>query len=163
MYAAFLPGAGDAPTVSVRSDSAEPSPSREPLRILLIGSRKGITQIIQRLHILRFAEVGEWSPILPTGNPGELMSILIRHVLSESQTRANRNPLIPSFLSAPSVPIPGYELVKLILIGSRKAVTDTIEHLNRVDFAHSGAWSPLLPTENPGEVIAILTQLIPLN
>jgi len=62
----------------------EPSLSdRESLKILVIGSRRGVTTTIQTLHRLRFAEVREWSPLLPTANPGEVMSILSRYILPE--------------------------------------------------------------------------------
>jgi hypothetical protein len=60
----------------------EPIPEREALRVLVIGSRKGVTGTIQALHHLRFAEVHEWSPLLPGSNPGEVMSILTRYILA---------------------------------------------------------------------------------
>lgn len=55
------------------------SPQREPLRVLVIGSRQGVTSTIQTLYRLRFADVGEWSPLMPTSTPGEVMSILTRY------------------------------------------------------------------------------------
>jgi hypothetical protein len=65
-------------------EPTEPTPNREPLRVLVIGSRKGVTSTIQTLYRLGFAEVGEWSPLLPAPNAGEVMSILTRYVLSDS-------------------------------------------------------------------------------
>lgn len=60
----------------------EPAPGdREALRILVIGSRHGVITTIQTLHRLRFAEVSEWSPLLPAPNSGEVMSILTRTIL----------------------------------------------------------------------------------
>ena len=59
----------------------EQLPDRESLRILIIGSRQGVTGTIQTLHRLRFAEVREWSPLLPGPKPGEVMSILARYIL----------------------------------------------------------------------------------
>jgi hypothetical protein len=59
---------------------AEP-PQRESLRVLIMGSRQGVTSIIHNLHRLGFAEVGEWSPLLPAPAPGEVMSILTRYLL----------------------------------------------------------------------------------
>jgi len=56
---------------------------RESLRILIIGSRHGVTNTIQTLHRLRFAEVREWSPLLPAPNSGEVMSILTRYILMD--------------------------------------------------------------------------------
>jgi hypothetical protein len=58
----------------------ERMPDREALRLLLIGSRHGVVGTIQALHRLRFAEVGEWSPLLPGPSPGEVMSILTRSI-----------------------------------------------------------------------------------
>lgn len=61
-----------------------PSPelpfNREPLRVLLIGSRRGVTGTIQTLYRLSFAEVQEWSPLLPAPSSGEVMSILTRYL-----------------------------------------------------------------------------------
>ena len=59
----------------------DPPPERESLRLLVIGSREGVTNTIQTLHRLRYAEVREWSPLLPGPNPGEVMSILARYLL----------------------------------------------------------------------------------
>jgi len=59
----------------------EPPPNREVLRILVIGSRRSVVGTIQTLHRLGFAEVGEWSPLLPAPTPGEVMSILTRYLL----------------------------------------------------------------------------------
>jgi hypothetical protein len=56
---------------------------REPLRMLVIGSRRGVTGAIQTLHRLRYAEVREWSPLMPGPNPGEVMSILTRYLVTE--------------------------------------------------------------------------------
>jgi len=57
------------------------SPEKEFVKVMVIGSRKGISSVIKTLHTLRFAEVGEWSPIMPHGESGELMSILRKRVL----------------------------------------------------------------------------------
>ncbi|MDZ8258394.1 hypothetical protein [Nostoc sp. ChiQUE01b] len=60
--------------------SKDPIFGKESIRILVIGSRRGVISIIHTLHNLQFAEVGEWSRLLPTANPGEMMSILTRHI-----------------------------------------------------------------------------------
>lgn len=60
-----------------------PLRDRESLKILVIGSRRGVTGTIQTLHRLRFAEVREWSPLIPTANSGEVMSILSRYIVAE--------------------------------------------------------------------------------
>jgi hypothetical protein len=64
------------------ADQPDPPPQRESLRVLVIGSRQGVIGTIHNLHRLGFAEVGEWSPILPAPTPGEVMSILTRYILT---------------------------------------------------------------------------------
>jgi hypothetical protein len=49
----------------------------EPLRVMLIGSRDGITATIHNLHRRGFAEVGDWSPLIPWSE-GEMMSVLTK-------------------------------------------------------------------------------------
>ena len=56
--------------------------SFEQVKVLVIGSRYGVTLTIQTLHVLRFAEVGQWIRLLPAPTPGEVMSILIRRIAS---------------------------------------------------------------------------------
>jgi hypothetical protein len=76
--------ASETPVPAAIEPPAEaPLGDRESLRILVIGSRRGVTGTIQTLHRLRFAEVREWSPLIPTANPGEVMSILSRYILTE--------------------------------------------------------------------------------
>ncbi|MCL6435325.1 MAG: hypothetical protein K6T90_14150 [Leptolyngbyaceae cyanobacterium HOT.MB2.61] len=79
----FLIYASEATSPSPAKEPVEPPPERESLRILVIGSRRGVTGTIQTLHRLRFAEVREWSPLMPGPNPGEVMSILTRYILAE--------------------------------------------------------------------------------
>lgn len=55
-----------------------PSDNQERLRMILIGSADWIVQTIHQLHSLGFADVGDWSPLLPTPD-GELLSILTRY------------------------------------------------------------------------------------
>lgn len=64
-------------------DPSDPPPERESLRVLVIGSRRGVTGTIQTLYRLGFAEMVEWSPLLPAPTPGEVMSILTRYVLAD--------------------------------------------------------------------------------
>lgn len=58
----------------------DPASGREFVRMTLVGSPKGVVKIMHSLHVKRFAEVNEWSPPVPTGNPGEVMRILIKKV-----------------------------------------------------------------------------------
>ena len=78
----FLPNNNELPSVEASVQVARDAVSRkEFVKVMVIGSRKGITSIIKTLHTLRFAEVGEWSPIMPHGESGELMSVLRKRVL----------------------------------------------------------------------------------
>ncbi|WP_446871139.1 hypothetical protein [Phormidesmis sp. 146-12] len=54
------------------------SPTFESLRILIISSPSGVTETIHNLHARGFAEVNDWSALLPAPVPGEVMSILSR-------------------------------------------------------------------------------------
>jgi len=77
----FLLSASEASDLALGSASKERTPDRESLRLLVIGSRQGVIGTIQTLHRLRFAEVREWSPLLPGPNPGKVMSILTRYLM----------------------------------------------------------------------------------
>jgi hypothetical protein len=67
-----------------------PSPSALPrladdaefLRVMLIGSASGITATMHNLHRRGFAEVGDWSPLIPWGS-GEMMSVLTKRLRRE--------------------------------------------------------------------------------
>lgn len=48
---------------------ATPTPKREPIKHLL--------------QVLGYANVGDWSTLLPTGNSDEVMSILSRQILMQ--------------------------------------------------------------------------------
>jgi hypothetical protein len=63
----------------------EPPTDYEKLRILIIGFPAGVTEMIHTLHSLGFAEVNDWSPLLPAPKPGEVMSILTRDPLRVSR------------------------------------------------------------------------------
>ncbi len=54
-----------------------------PIKHLLIGSPKAVTSTIHYLQVIGYASTGDWSPLLPTVNPGEVMSILIRQILMQ--------------------------------------------------------------------------------
>lgn len=56
-------------------------PKRESIKHLLIGSPKAVKSTIHYLQVLGYADVGFWSPLLPTANSGEFMSILSRSIL----------------------------------------------------------------------------------
>lgn len=76
----FLSGVNH-PTQNPTDSQVTPTPQREPIKHTLIGSSQAVMATIRSLHQLRYAEVGDWSPLLPTGNTGEVMSILVRSIL----------------------------------------------------------------------------------
>jgi hypothetical protein len=67
------------------SATPESTASREPVKISIIGSRRGVKSIIHTLYRLQFAEVTAWSPFQPTGKPGEFVSMLIRQISFRSE------------------------------------------------------------------------------
>ncbi|MBD2679585.1 MULTISPECIES: hypothetical protein [Nostoc] len=70
-------------TPSVNQPTQKPVPQRKPVKHLLIGSTKAVTSTIHYLQVIGYASVGEWSPLIPTGNSDEVMSILIRQILMQ--------------------------------------------------------------------------------
>lgn len=82
MHTSFLPDKSASPSAAASVQvSTDANSGREYIRILVIGSPRGVTSIIHTLHSLRFAEVGEWSPLQPYGASGEVMSLLRRQIL----------------------------------------------------------------------------------
>ena len=78
----FLLNDVESPSANASGQASAPPVSRkEFVKVMVIGSRKGITSVIKTLHTLRFAEVGEWSPIMPHSESGEMMSVLRKRVL----------------------------------------------------------------------------------
>ncbi|MFN6570114.1 hypothetical protein A6770_33340 [Nostoc minutum NIES-26] len=73
----------DVNTPTLNQSPENTFPKREPLKHLLIGSPKAVTSTIHRLQVTGYASVGDWSPLLPTANPDEVMSILIRQILMQ--------------------------------------------------------------------------------
>jgi hypothetical protein len=77
MQTALLEEPTKTPAVRFSLDfSVNPEPERETVRLLAIGSRRGVLNVIHKLHNSGFAEAGAWSPLLPGSKPGEVMSIL---------------------------------------------------------------------------------------
>lgn len=59
---------------------------RERIKHLLIGSKKTVRATINTMHIKGYCEVRDWSKLQSTGvlgEPGELISILIRYILPD--------------------------------------------------------------------------------
>ena len=81
MSTSFLPNAEDLNVVIPSQANSQTVPLREPLKHLLIGSSKAVTSTIRYLQVIGYADVGDWSQLLPTGNAGEFMSILSRNIV----------------------------------------------------------------------------------
>jgi hypothetical protein len=81
MTKSFLTDTFPTSTLSASSGVAtQTKPSREPVKVVIFGSKTGVNNTILTLYKLGFAQVNEWSPLLPTANPGEVMSILTRYI-----------------------------------------------------------------------------------
>ncbi|BAY15544.1 hypothetical protein NIES21_13610 [Anabaenopsis circularis NIES-21] len=83
MTKSFLVDTVPTPIPLVSSDkSTEKTPERESVKVVIYGSKRGVNNTILTLYKLGFAQVNEWSPLLPSSNPGEVMSILTRHIVT---------------------------------------------------------------------------------
>ena len=77
----FLPDEGESPSADISSQaSTEPVSGQEFVKVMVIGSRKGINMIIKLLHHLRFVEVREWTPLIPYEGSGKMMSLVRKKV-----------------------------------------------------------------------------------
>jgi hypothetical protein len=78
----FIPGLDQTSDPEAPPPATPPSePNRDPLKILIISSPKGVINTIHTFYRLGYAEVSEWSKPQPTQNPGEVMSVLSRRLL----------------------------------------------------------------------------------
>ncbi|MFB2980014.1 hypothetical protein [Microseira sp. BLCC-F43] len=77
----FIPDNDQIPTPKDACNTeGEPSPGREPIEMLLVGSPQAIKITILNLYKRGFAEVSAWSRLLPTGKPGKMIGILSRQI-----------------------------------------------------------------------------------
>lgn len=58
-------------------------PDREPVRIIVVGSRQAVLAIIHTLHAKTFATADEWSALQPEPITGRLMSVATKYVRVE--------------------------------------------------------------------------------
>jgi hypothetical protein len=73
----FLP---DTAPETPQSTPSSTEPKRDPLKVLIISSPKGVNNTIHTFYRLGYAQVSEWSKPQPTQNPGEVMSVLSRRI-----------------------------------------------------------------------------------
>ncbi|MFB8798527.1 MAG: hypothetical protein U7126_30830 [Microcoleus sp.] len=60
------------------------SVNRELLKLFIISSPPVVSRVIHSFHRDNFACVSDWSPLIPTQNPGEVMSLLIKYFAANS-------------------------------------------------------------------------------
>jgi ACT domain-containing protein len=60
-----------------RAQSVEELPEREKLKLILIGSIAGIKEQIHKLHVLGFADAGDWSRLVSVPGEAVVMSVLV--------------------------------------------------------------------------------------
>lgn len=61
-----------------------PAHNQEVVRVLLLGDYGGVTSTIHQFAAHGLAEVKHWSPLVPTGRPGEYLSIHTRRNVVEA-------------------------------------------------------------------------------
>jgi hypothetical protein len=54
--------------------------NREPVRLIVVSSRQGVTSMIHTLHLRGVATADEWSPLQPEPMTGKWMSVVTKYV-----------------------------------------------------------------------------------
>jgi hypothetical protein len=81
MHEEFLPNESESSSAEISSQAfIAPTTEKEFVKVMVVGSRKGINLIIKLLHCLRFAEVREWSPPVPYEDSGKMISLVRKKV-----------------------------------------------------------------------------------
>jgi ACT domain-containing protein len=60
-----------------RVPPVEALPEREQVKIVVLGSVTGVKEQIHKLHVLGFADAGDWSRLLPVPEEAVVMSVLV--------------------------------------------------------------------------------------
>ncbi|MGD1856494.1 MAG: hypothetical protein ACFB2W_19825 [Leptolyngbyaceae cyanobacterium] len=79
MFQEFTQGSGGS-TVPPTHPAVLPDYEYKHVRHLIFGDPMVIRLTIQLLHKLNYAEPNDWSQPLPTGQPNEVMTILMKRV-----------------------------------------------------------------------------------
>lgn len=61
------------PASDLRSD-------REPVRLMIVSSRRGVVNMIHTLHLKGIASADEWSALQPEPMTGKWMSIVTKYI-----------------------------------------------------------------------------------
>lgn len=72
----------DETPASPANTPAEPFPERQRLKMILVSSPEVVKNTILTLYVKGFAQVDEWSPLQRTPNPNEVVSVLLRNIVS---------------------------------------------------------------------------------
>ncbi|MEG4916725.1 MULTISPECIES: hypothetical protein [unclassified Microcoleus] len=67
-----------------KEQNLQTSVNRELLKLFIISSRPVVSRVIHSFHRDNFACVSDWSPLVQTQNPGEVMSVLIKYLAANS-------------------------------------------------------------------------------
>ena len=62
------------------TSSPSPRGDRQPLRVLLLGTREDVTETIKNLHQRGFAPAGDWSKPVACPSCGEKVSQILPHL-----------------------------------------------------------------------------------
>jgi hypothetical protein len=77
----FLPNANETPTPpNYEEISTQPPRKRESVKMIVVGSPSAVNSVIRTQYVLGFANVTDWSPLQPTSNLDEVMSVLRRQI-----------------------------------------------------------------------------------
>ena len=55
------------------------TPEREKLKVVLLGSIAGVKAQIHKLHVLGFADAGDWSRLVSIPGENVVMSVLVQY------------------------------------------------------------------------------------
>ena len=78
----FLIDTNPNPEIAPLQPSPAPqAPEWDSVEIIVIGSSRGVNNVIRTQYRLGFAEVTDWSPLQPAQNrPGKVMSVLVKQI-----------------------------------------------------------------------------------
>ncbi|MFE4106115.1 hypothetical protein [Almyronema epifaneia] len=65
-------------STTATAPTSQPTPKRKQVRHVLLGDADAVKLDIHLMHIKGYAEATAWSQPQPTGNPGEVVRVLIK-------------------------------------------------------------------------------------
>jgi len=76
----FQPSTADATASPIQVADKSHNPPYEAVRHMVFGSAGAVQATIARLHHLNYAEPNDWSKPIATGQPNEVVVVLIKRV-----------------------------------------------------------------------------------